>query len=79
MQVVVGAADNKPGQKEGLIRFGYVPMATTCAMYEGCLITDPDAEEEALAAALITSVVDGAGRIIGTRLPESSPAACMCA
>lgn len=78
MQVVVGPADNKPGRKEGLISLAYVPMGTTCAMYEGRLITDPDAEEEALAASLITSVVDGTGRIIGTGPPSQSTAVHMC-
>ncbi len=68
MQVVVGGADSRPGPKEGLIHLSYVPIATTCAIYEGRLITDPDAEEEALAASLITSVVDGAGRVIGISL-----------
>ena len=65
MQVVVGGADSRPGPQEGLVRLDYVPIATTCAIYEGRLITDPDAEEEALAASLITSVVDDAGRVIG--------------
>ena len=63
---VVGTAGRQPGQDEGLIHLSYVPIATTCAMYEGRLITDPDAEEEALSASTITSVVDGGGRVIGT-------------
>ena len=62
----MGAA--QPGQGERLLHLSYVPIATTCAMYEGRLITDPDAEEEALAASTTTSVVDGMGRIIGARM-----------
>ena len=65
----------QPGQRERLMHLSYVPIATTCAMYEGRLITDPDAEEEALAASTITSVVDGMGAVIGTRLPLL---ACSC-
>ena len=50
---------------EGLLRLSSVPMATTCAMYDGHIITDPDAEEEALAASTLTSVVDNTGALIG--------------
>lgn len=51
------------------MRLSYVPMATSCAIYEGRLITDPDAEEEVLAASTVTSVVDEGGRLIGITRP----------
>ena len=50
----------------GCCSLSSVPMATTCAMYDHHIITDPDAEEEALAASTVTSVVDGAGTLIGS-------------
>ena len=65
---VVTTADIKQ-EEQRLMRLSYVPMATSCAMYEGCLITDPDAEEEVLAASTVTSVVDEGGRLIGIPRP----------
>ena len=63
---MVPAAEGQPRQKEGLLHLSSVPMATTCAMYDGHIITDPDAEEEALAASSVTSVVDATGALIGS-------------
>ena len=56
-------------EEQRLLRLSYVPMATSCALYEGRLILDPDAEEEVLAASTVTSVVDERGRLIGTPRP----------
>lgn len=61
----MAAAEEQTRHNEGLLRLSSVPMATTCAMYDGHIITDPDAEEEALAASTITSVVDNTGALIG--------------
>ena len=65
---MVTTADIKQ-EKQRLLRLNYVPMATSCAMYEGRLITDPDAEEEVLATSTVTSVVDEGGRLIGIPSP----------
>jgi len=70
VQVVHSTAVGQQGQRDRRISLSYVPIATTCAMYEERLIIDPDAEEEALAASSITSVVDGAGRLIGMLCPH---------
>ncbi len=71
MQVVSAAESEGVGQ--GLeeaqhFRLRMVPMALTCSMYGGHLIADPTAEEEALAAALVTTIVDAQGRLIGAHL-----------
>ena len=60
------AAEGHTRQNEGLLNLSSVPMATTYAMYDGHIITDPDAEEEALAASTLTTVVDGTGTLIGS-------------
>ena len=68
---VVPAAEGQMRRNEGLLRLSSVPMATSCAIYDGHIITDPDAEEEALAASTLTSVVDGTGTLIGS--PQTLP------
>lgn len=72
---MVPIEDGQQKQRDRLLQLSYVPMATTCAMYEGRLITDPDAEEESLAASTVTSIMDGAGSLIGAELPLMPP--CM--
>jgi exosome complex RNA-binding protein Rrp42 (RNase PH superfamily) len=52
-------------EEQRFLHLSFVPMATSCAMYGGCLITDPDAEEVAVASSIVTSVVDEGGRLIG--------------
>ena len=63
---MVPAAEGQPRQDERLLHLSSVPMATTCAMYDGHIIMDPDAEEEALAASTLTLVVNGTGTLIGS-------------
>lgn len=60
------AASNGMEQSKGQpFRLKMVPMALTCSMYGSCLIADPTSEEEALAASLVSTVVDAHGRLLG--------------
>ena len=42
-----------------------IPVALTCGFYDGQLIADPAAEEEALLATTVSTVLDAEGRILG--------------
>eukprot|EP00891_Asterochloris_glomerata_P004633 jgi/Astpho2/4633/fgenesh1_pg.00067_%23_145_t len=46
------------------LRLRAVPLCTTCILYEGQLLTDPTAEEEALAACTISTAMDERDRLI---------------
>ncbi len=50
------------------LRLRAVPLCTTCILYEGQLLTDPTAEEEALAACTISTAMDERDRLIAGRL-----------
>ena len=50
------------------LRLRAVPLCTTCILYEGQLLTDPTAEEEALAACTISTAVDERDRLIAGQL-----------
>lgn len=43
------------------------PLCLSCAVIEDRLIADPSSEEEALAATLVSTTVDGQGHLIGVR------------
>ena len=45
-----------------------LPVALTCGMYDGKLLSDLNAEEEKLVTSMTTAVVDSAGRIYGEAL-----------
>ena len=53
-----------------------VPLSLTCAIIEGRLVADPSSEEEALAAAVLCTTVDGQGNIVGA--PLTRPAGEKC-
>lgn len=49
------------------------PVAQTCAIMEGKLISDCTAEEERLAATTIITIVDGRGDLLGEDAPSAFP------
>ena len=64
-----GQQHEQPQQPPAVpLRLRAVPLCTTCILYEGQLLTDPTAEEEALAACTITTAVDERDRLIAGQL-----------
>lgn len=57
-----------------------LPVSLTCAIIEGRLIADPTLQEETLADATVSAVVDGQGNIVGSAapLPRTQVSACKC-
>ena len=49
------------------------PVAQTCAIMEGKLISDCTAEEERLADTTIVTIVDGRGDLLGEQTPICPP------
>ena len=64
-----GQQQEQPQQPPAVaLRLRAVPLCTTCILYEGQLLTDPTAEEEALAACNISTAVDERGRLLAGQL-----------
>jgi exosome complex RNA-binding protein Rrp42 (RNase PH superfamily) len=74
------AASVEKGE-EGTIEVAAAPVAVTTALYRKQLIVDPNAEEEGLADATVTVVMDRSGRLVGVHKPggiaEASETALM--
>jgi exosome complex component RRP43 len=78
-----GGANESSVEKgeEGTIEVAAAPVAVTTALYRKQLIVDPNAEEEGLADATVTVVMDQSGRLVGVHKPggiaEASETALM--
>ena len=73
-----GQRQEQPQQAPAVpLRLRAVPLCTTCILYEGQLLTDPTAEEEALAACTISTAVDDRDRLIAGQ-PLLAACSLMC-
>ena len=59
------AAGEKADTSESRLQLGAVPVSLTCCLYQDQVLADPTAEEEAVSAGLLTTVIDKAGRLYG--------------
>ena len=74
-------ASVEKGEESSMIEVAAAPVAVTTALYRKQLIVDPNAEEEGLADATVTAVMDRSGRLVGVHKPggiaEASETALM--
>ena len=74
-------ASVEKGEESSMIEVAAAPVAVTTALYRKQLIVDPNAEEEGLADATVTVVMDRSGRLVGVHKPggiaEASETALM--
>ena len=49
------------------LQLSSIPVALTCGFYDGKIIADPAADEEALLSTTVSTVLDAQGRLLGAR------------
>ncbi|KAG1669192.1 hypothetical protein FOA52_001443 [Chlamydomonas sp. UWO 241] len=59
------AGEAAPSTPARVLSLRHTPLALTCTLYKEHVIVDPTADEEGLAGALVTVVIDGEGTLHG--------------
>ena len=66
---VVSAKESDPQMPQQKLQLQSMPLSVTCGTFNGKLLVDPTAEEEALLSTTVNTIVDAQGKLISGRQP----------